>query len=50
MMQLLPVLTCTGSALLFGDRLSTLQILGGGLVICGASLAAIAEAKLKEEG
>jgi drug/metabolite transporter (DMT)-like permease len=49
LMQLLPVLTCTGSALLFGDRLSTLQILGGGLVICGASLAAIAEARLKDE-
>jgi drug/metabolite transporter (DMT)-like permease len=48
-MHLTPVLTCIGSAFVYGDHLSALQIGGGALVICGALLAAITEARLKDE-
>lgn len=44
MMQVIPVLTCSLSALLYGDRLTGVQILGGGAVIFGAWLATLAQA------
>lgn len=45
MMQLIPVITCFLSAMLYGDTLSWWQIAGGIAVITGAWLAALAQAK-----
>ena len=47
MMQLTPVFTCILSAIVYRDTLSPLQIAGGVLVISGAWLAALAQAKAK---
>jgi len=44
-LQLIPVLVCVLSALIYGDVLAPLQIAGGAAVILGAWLAALAQAK-----
>jgi len=44
-LQLTPVITCILSALVYGDRLTPLQIAGGAAVIGGAWLAALAQAR-----
>ncbi|HUT23398.1 MAG TPA: DMT family transporter [Sumerlaeia bacterium] len=46
LMQLIPVGTCAISAFWYGDRLSPLQIAGGGAVLGGAWLAAVTQARL----
>lgn len=54
MLQLIPVFTCLFSALVYGDRLSPLQLAGGAVVITGAWLAGLAQARVgsdqKDEG
>ena len=45
MLQLSPVITCAASALVYGDTLTPLQILGGVAVIAGAWLAALAQTR-----
>ncbi len=45
MLQLIPLFTCTLSALLFGDTLTPLQLGGGAAVLVGAWLAALAQAR-----
>jgi len=45
LLQLTPLVTCVCSAIVYGDRLTPLQIAGGGAVIVGAWLAALAQAK-----
>lgn len=45
MLQLTPVLTCLFSAVLYGDTLSPVQLLGGAGVVSGAWLAGIAQAR-----
>lgn len=45
LLQLVPVITCVLSALVYDDRLSPMQILGGAAVIAGAWLAALAQAR-----
>lgn len=45
MLQIIPVLVCLFSALIYGDRLSLTQILGGAVVLLGAWLAAMAQAR-----
>lgn len=47
-MQLVPILTCIYSAILFGDRLTGIQLIGGALVILGAWLASLAQARTEE--
>jgi len=42
-LQLSPVVVCTLSALVYGDTLSPIQILGGAVVISGAWLAALSQ-------
>jgi len=44
-MQLTPVLICILSALVYGDVLTPLQVAGGGAVVIGAWLAALAQAR-----
>ncbi|HOZ48690.1 MAG TPA: DMT family transporter [Candidatus Hydrogenedentes bacterium] len=44
-MQLTPVVACLLSALVYGDHLAPLQLVGGAAVIGGAWLAALAQAK-----
>lgn len=46
-MQLNPVLTCVMSAAVFGDWLAPVQMLGAAGAICGAWLAAMAQARLE---
>lgn len=45
MLQLMPVLTCLFSALLYHDLLSPLQLIGGGAVLLGTWFAALVQAK-----
>ena len=45
MLQLTPVLTCVFSALVYGDRLSPMQVAGGAAVIGGAWLATLAQGR-----
>ena len=48
--QLIPVLTCLFSAIVYDDRLSPMQLAGGVAVIAGAWLASLAQAKeVKDE-
>ena len=44
-LQLIPVFTCTFSAIMYGDKLSPLQIAGGAIVITGAWLASLAQGR-----
>ena len=46
LMQLTPVVTIACSAVVYGDRLSPMQMLGGAAVLTGAWLAAMAQARL----
>ncbi len=48
LLQLVPVITCVLSAVLYDDTLSRLQVLGGAAVITGAWLAALAQARRAE--
>ncbi len=48
MFQLTPLVTCTFSAFLYGDRLTMPQYAGGAAVIAGAWLAAMAQVRLEE--
>ncbi len=48
MLQLTPIITCFLSALIYDEILTTTQITGGAAVICGAWLAAVAQAKTEE--
>ena len=48
-LQLTPVVTCILSALVYGDKLTPLQIAGGAAVIGGAWLAALAQARKTAE-
>ncbi|HNY27607.1 MAG TPA: DMT family transporter [Candidatus Sumerlaeota bacterium] len=47
LMLLTPFITCVGSVLIYGDRLSAVQIAGGGSVLVGAWLAGLAQARLQ---
>lgn len=47
LMLLTPFITCVGSALVYGDRLSAVQIAGGGAVLAGAWLAGLVQARLQ---
>lgn len=49
LLQLIPVLTCLSSALVYGDHLSPAQMAGGVAVIGGAWLAALAQARRAQE-
>ncbi len=46
LLMLLPFITCTLSAVVYNDRLTMIQILGGLAVIAGAWLASIAQARV----
>jgi drug/metabolite transporter (DMT)-like permease len=46
LMLLTPFITCVGSALVYSDRLSAVQIAGGVSVLVGAWLAGLAQARL----
>ena len=48
--QLTPILVCVLSAILYGDRLTLVQMAGGGVVISGAFLAARAQAEASQAG
>lgn len=48
--QLTPLLVCVLSAILFGDRLTVVQMAGGAVVIAGAFLAARAQAQASQAG
>jgi drug/metabolite transporter (DMT)-like permease len=47
LMLLVPFITCLGSVLVYEDRLSAVQMAGGGAVLAGAWLAGLAQARLQ---
>jgi drug/metabolite transporter (DMT)-like permease len=49
LMLLTPFVTCVGSALVYADRLSAVQIVGGGAVLAGAWLAGLAQGRLASQ-
>ncbi|MCL5270038.1 MAG: DMT family transporter, partial [bacterium] len=50
LLQLVPLVTCVASAAIYHDRLSPMQIVGGGFVIAGAWLASLAQVRQARGG